>query len=281
LHPRPGPETLERFYRELYTPENLVLMRKIGESPFESALQRSRLRGIQKCLSRPLHRVLDLGAGLGFFLARLAKNFPEAEVCGVELSPQAASEARKISGVEVRCEALDRVRAEPSGLVCMNHVLEHLDDPRAALLHAYSLLSPGGLLEIEVPRLEGWGRRLLGRWSWIHLPPQHLHLFTAQGLARLLSETGFSEPLHSHTHSYPFTLCTGLVHVVRFTVGSRSRRRTQWWWRIPAVALAFVLLPLAALVDLLGAPLLDRAGRGDILTLVVERSAGEPNEVIE
>ena len=65
LHPRPDSETLERFYREFYTPENLVLMRKIGEDGFESALQRSRLRGIQKCLSGPVTRVLDLGAVSG------------------------------------------------------------------------------------------------------------------------------------------------------------------------------------------------------------------------
>ena len=74
--------------------------------------------------------------------------------------------------------------------ITMNHVIEHMHDPGAALAHCLKLLKPGGRLWISTPNLDAWGRKCYGH-AWYGLePPRHLVLFTASGLRRLLAETG-------------------------------------------------------------------------------------------
>ena len=52
-------------------------------------------------LSRPPHRVLDLGTGTGKAARVVAKRFPEAQVVGVDLSPQMIETARELLPAEL------------------------------------------------------------------------------------------------------------------------------------------------------------------------------------
>ena len=118
--------------------------------------------------------------------------------------------------------------------------------------------------------MDGWARRLFGRWYWPHLPPQHLQLFTRRGLETLLESCGF-EVESVHTAGYPATASATLVLSARHTIGSRSPHADNWLVRGPAALLGVVLLPFTLLFDLLLAPELDRGGAGDILTVVARR----------
>lgn len=277
LVPPPTEAELGAFYTALYTPENLATMRKINESGFDRGLRKTRVEAIREALgdARP-RRIVDVGCGLGHFLRELA-DAVGGEALGVELGGPAADTAEaRLEGLQGRIlrSAFDDVDlAEGSvDVLTMNHFLEHHPRPDEALARAARLVAPGGLVGIEVPRADGWGRRLLGRWWWPHLPPQHVHLFREDGLVRALSSAGFGTVVKRRAGSYPGTATAGFVLAVRHALGSKSR-----FAGTPVAALAWLVglasLPLTVLFDLVVGTALDALGKGDILLVVARRDA--------
>ena len=101
--------------------------------------------------------VLDVGCGDGLFFDELAR-FGAVE--GVEVESDAVSPTNP---------HLDRIHVRPFdetfqpgrayALITMLDVLEHLDDPRAALTHVASLLAADGTLVVTVPAFRSlWTR---------------------------------------------------------------------------------------------------------------------------
>jgi SAM-dependent methyltransferase len=88
------------------------------------------------------------------------------DASGVEIAPDCALEAARISGTSVACG--DFVEVPLSGsydVIVMLDVIDHFRDPRASVARAFELLSPGGLLVIETGDLGAPWARLLGeRW---------------------------------------------------------------------------------------------------------------------
>ncbi len=274
LDPRPSDPALGAFYTALYTPENLETMVKIGEGGFDRRLRAARVRDLARAAQGRPARLLDVGCGVGFFLHELHAVFPEAEAIGVEMGPGAADRAASLPGLTVLREPFEALDL-PAGSVdvlSMNHLLEHLPEPAAAQRTAAELVRPGGLIEVEIPRMGGWGQARLGRWWWPHLPPQHIQLFSRDGLVALLAQAGFSEVCSERTTGYPLTLSAAVVFVFRFTVGSESRFARNPLVRLPALLLGLALLPLTLLFDAVAAPLLNGPlGRGDLITVVARR----------
>lgn len=146
--------------------------------------------------------LLDVGAGKGEFLA--AARDAGWTVSGVEPSGNFCRYARERHGVEVVCGLLGRSPAPgwPFDAASLNHVLEHVDDPRSFLGLVRSQLKPGGVLFIEVPntdshflRLADFYFRLQGKpWSTrlspVH-PPFHRIGFTRRSLGFILAACGF------------------------------------------------------------------------------------------
>lgn len=101
--------------------------------------------------------VLEIGAGTGIFLKKLAEKF-SSNVFGIEPSKRFASIAREKFGIEIYEGTLRSYREEVGtrrlfDLIILDQVLEHLYNPMDALLKAKSLLQKNGYLYIGVPNI--------------------------------------------------------------------------------------------------------------------------------
>ena len=271
ISPLPSNEELRLFYEQLYTKEKKEEMLKMGKGSFDQKLQKQRAQMLFKHAQNPVSRILDVGCGMGFSLGKLKNQWPQAQAIGLELSPVAAGEAAKNSGLDVRNSSIWDVECESDSvdIVTMNHVVEHLQDPKKELGRVYELLSENGLLLIEVPHLTGWGRNWFGRWWWGHLPPQHLHLFKPQGLVDLLKELDF-ECLELRQHGYPLTLFFTLIVWIRGSFGSYSKWSENPIIRVMGFVLGAILLPMVLVLDLVFTPLMNRVS-GDIVTAIFRK----------
>jgi SAM-dependent methyltransferase len=139
----------------------------------------------------PGGRVLDVGAGYGFFLAALEKAGYEAY--GLEVSSHAAEQARQQTRGPVIEQGAEEPFPFPDGhfdAVTLLDVIEHLRDYRATLESCRRVLKPGGKLLVITLNGHSLARPLLGkRWAW-YQDPTHIHMFTPRMLREGLEGAG-------------------------------------------------------------------------------------------
>lgn len=150
-------------------------------------------------LPQGVQRLLDVGGGEGRFL-ELFMAQRKAEGVLVEPGHEAACRARE-KGIRVYEAGIETLMPDEMGVfdaVSFLDVLEHLEDPLAALYAARRLLKPEGLLLVSVPNVGYWPivRDLMsGRFDYLPvgiLCHTHVRFFTATGLKDLLQTAGFS-----------------------------------------------------------------------------------------
>ena len=140
--------------------------------------------------SRKHGKLLDVGAGNGAYLLRVRSG--GWTVVGVEPDEAAVDVACRAS-LNVRQGGIECVSEAPESfdVITMNHVIEHVHDPRRVLKHAFTLLKPDGVLHIETPNVSSYGHHRFGRhWRGLE-PPRHLVLFNWDSLEMLLTDVGF------------------------------------------------------------------------------------------
>jgi SAM-dependent methyltransferase len=135
----------------------------------------------------PGGRLLDVGCGHGLLLDEArAAGF---DVEGLELSRGAAQYARGTLGLTVHERTLADHAAERYDAIVLADVIEHLDDPLAALDRCVSLLAPGGSLCVVTPDPASRTARVAGAGWWGYLPA-HTYLLPRATLRELLRERG-------------------------------------------------------------------------------------------
>lgn len=137
-------------------------------------------------------RLLDIGTFCGFFLA--AARSRGWSVVGLEPLVGPSIYARGRFGVDVVTDTLrwDTFSRESFDVITSFQVFEHLPYPDEALSIAYGLLKPGGLFVLEVPNIDHWSVRLLGK-RHRHFVQDHLNFFSRATLAKFLSGKGFED----------------------------------------------------------------------------------------
>lgn len=134
-------------------------------------------------------RLLDVGCGHGLLVDEAAKRGWDA--IGIELSADAAAYARDRLGLDVRESTLDGLQADPGSFdaIVMADVIEHLDDPQAAIDRCHELLAPDGVLLVVTPDPASPTARIAGPRWWGYLPA-HTYLLPRHTLRELLSARG-------------------------------------------------------------------------------------------
>ncbi|HEU4979501.1 MAG TPA: methyltransferase domain-containing protein, partial [Solirubrobacteraceae bacterium] len=129
-----------------------------------------------------------------------------------------AAAAERAYGVTLQRAGIEDAAVAPGSLdaVTLWHVLEHLDDPAAALARLAPWLCPGGVLLAGVPNRAS-AQALLGGERWLHWDvPRHRTHFTPRGLRALLRRSGFEVARESHVllEHNPLGLWQSLVNRV-------------------------------------------------------------------
>ncbi|MBI5104304.1 MAG: methyltransferase domain-containing protein, partial [Solirubrobacterales bacterium] len=138
----------------------------------------------------PAGRLLDVGCGHGLLLDEARRRGYDA--AGLELSRAAAAHARGVLGLEVHQVALEEFAGaadETFDVVVLADVLEHVDDPVAAIDACLGLLRDGGALCVTTPDPASATARLAGRRWWGYLPA-HVVLLPRRTLRELLGARG-------------------------------------------------------------------------------------------
>lgn len=217
--PMPERGTYEAFYREAYARYYGTITPKPPDDtsdrePPDMQAKFERLSGV-----RPLAgaKLLELGPGRGSFLWHAMRR--GCTVLGVEPSPEFCSVLTEAGIPHQQC-SLGEVNPEKVGrfdIVAMFHVLEHFYDPNEALQHCAGLITPEGLLAIEVPNIDK-PFRSLDRYFLRYVHPSN---FCPETLQALLAKHGF-RTIHQESGSddwrYPQNL---FVLAVRTAGGSR------------------------------------------------------------
>ncbi len=233
--PLPSPDVVQATYLE---PD----YHDTAESSFARMRSEAQQRA-QVVAALGASRVVEVGCGPGHFL-------DAARELGLEI--EGVDPARTAAEAVARGHLVHRIFLEeleppvPFDALALWEVIEHLPDPLDALQRMRTWLVPGAVLALSTPSMSGLPAKLLGRGFPMITPPDHLALFTREGLARLLDRAGF-EPVRWSSFS----------NLDGPTLGRAVHRRL--------LGGSAVTRPLAALVGRVGsvpARWIDRAGLG-------------------
>jgi 2-polyprenyl-3-methyl-5-hydroxy-6-metoxy-1,4-benzoquinol methylase len=181
-------ETINReFYNSLYKRHRIIQL----IYPFISYDQQSKskenfkqVRSWLKQASRDAKKlkILDYGFGHGSFLMRIPTTH---ELFGCELSQKAVNNFPNVAGILGKTvttftpDQLDEIIEDRQfDLICLSHVLEHMQDDRELLQKLVSRLSMEGKVLVNLPINEVWD------------DPKHMRKYTADSVLHLFHECG-------------------------------------------------------------------------------------------
>ncbi len=203
LYPQPSPADLKKYYPSGYGPyqdnDNPLkygVISRIIKNFFFYLRHRGQLlsrRGIQsKKTDESVLYLLDLGCGNGNFLDKMRRLHPNWHLYGFD-NNEAACEHTRAKGFEVwdgNFMDVDLPK-EYFDIIHLGHVIEHIEDPRKALIKIHNLLKLGGEIIIITPNFDSLAARVFGSYWFALDSPRHLFLFSPKTISRLLSETHF------------------------------------------------------------------------------------------
>jgi SAM-dependent methyltransferase len=222
-------------------------------APVLALFDRQRLALLRGTLPPPA-RLLDVGAGRGRFVA--AARAAGYDARGLEPSLRGVRAAREAYGVALERAGIEDASVADGSLdaVTLWHVLEHVEDPGAALDRIAGWLRPGAVLLMGVPNVASVQARV-GGTRWFHLDlPRHRTHFTPAGLEALLAAHGFAAGRTTHVlaEHNPFGMWQSAVrtrtpsyayHLLKRNVPVRPGE-------LALTAAALPLVPVAAAAEL-------------------------------
>lgn len=134
-------------------------------------------------------RILDIGAGLGFFLSAIDNTWEKHAVEISEYSSALISD--NVQNVFLYKEIGDIPQDNYFDVVMFYHVIEHLHDPHDALKKIHRMLKPNGRLIIGTPNVASIASKVFGPNFRLYVPG-HIFLLTPKSLTQILEVNNFS-----------------------------------------------------------------------------------------
>ena len=186
----PHPADLRPFYDQRYYTGRMpgVYADYTAASAEATPAWQERLVGLEAVLGHP-GNLLDVGCATGEFL-NLAHSCGW-EVSGLEMSEWAVAKAREAYDFSLTRGSLPDARIPDAAYdaVTLWDCIEHLADPRAALLDVHRILKPNGVLMLSTGVVLHEDPQLISQWYY---PPWHLYYFSENTIHQLLAECGFT-----------------------------------------------------------------------------------------
>lgn len=211
VYPFPTLENNELLYSEEYYEKNRkdYIKNLKEDKEWWNLVYKERVEQIEKYLkSEEKIKVLDIGTGAGYFLSA-AKNKNWAEL-GIEPSQMASFYAIE-NGLNIIQDFYSESISASIGefdVIHMNHVLEHMLNPKEILGYIHNNLKKNGLFCVAVPNdfneLQEVASKLNNNNQWWVTPQEHINYFSFESLSKLLSENGFE--ILEQTTSFPMEL---------------------------------------------------------------------------
>ena len=181
------PETKDQLIEADETPQYRALY--LAEAAIKRGLYGEILDRLERAGSRP-GMLLDVGSYMGLFMETAIDRGWQCR--GIEPDRDAWSHAVNTLGLNVCRGTLETCTFAPHSFdaITMLQVLEHLSDPRQTLMKVRELLRPRGALLVEVPNIDCWPFKLLGR-RHRHFAKHHFTFFGPKTLSTLLQDCGY------------------------------------------------------------------------------------------
>jgi SAM-dependent methyltransferase len=150
------------------------------------------------------HRVLEIGAGLGWISYAAKSLCPQSLTIAQDISPEVVHECTWIDQYfvhDLETSVDDILRLGPFHVIAMTHVIEHLPDPITVLNICRKLLAPEGIVFVTAPhRPPKWDPQapfsVWEQWSYNHVPA-HLQYFNENSLRRCAFLAHLTMPVYS------------------------------------------------------------------------------------
>jgi len=134
-------------------------------------------------------RLLDVGAGTGYFLNHMKKN--NWSVLGIEVNEEARKIAKDKFGIDTIVPSKLFDIHEKFNAITLWHVLEHIHKLNENIAKFHSLLLEDGALIIAVPNhTSNDAKRYKDYWAAYDVP-RHLWHFSPKSMETLMSKHGF------------------------------------------------------------------------------------------
>lgn len=155
--------------------------------------------------------ILDFGCGSPAFLNQCRQTGWSTTI-GIDFNPAVvdALTDEGHQGFVNTPEVWSRIPDRSLDFVRLNHVFEHLYEPKEFLRRIHPKLKPGGVMHLAVPNPAGW-TAMLFRERWFGLEcPRHAILYPPETLKKLTTAEGAFEPeMEIHQASSP-DICRSL-----------------------------------------------------------------------
>lgn len=227
-------EIVQKLQDNVYTESYLIT--RLQQRRWIKKMNRDRLNTLCKWVKRG--DLLEIGCGTGEFL-HLAREFG-FNVVGVDASQMLVEIAFKKKEIDVRCGRIEDLEFSMShfDVICIFHLIEHIEAPKAFLAHLRGLLKQNGILFIITPNVKSFTNKIFGWKHPNYTQKDHLYFYSRDTLKYILINQGFEVvSIFSKEYAHhPFTSFIGFLRThlksnkvnyksVMTTINSRQRAK--------------------------------------------------------